>query len=237
MTDDEILDNIESIIKETNEVFSSILYKTNPSDDRAKNNNAHWTERHRLHVLLDSVQMPRDDVGERVLPNPHVLVELISIVNLIKRWNYNPNWGKIQEAFVNSTNFTHTISKLRLAELYIQKGHRTKLVPTSKQKSPDLHIQAFGGTQDWLRVECYQPRSLIGEQIVLSKKKLTSIINKTMRKGKDQIGGKFPGIVVICGFYMSKNNITALKETITNRFERTKRTYLAGIMIMNQFVD
>ena len=162
---------VDSLIVEAHELIPKVIAKTKGSDDRAKEAGAKWIERHRLHVLLDAVEESSIKLSENILVEPIFLAELKATLEVIHRWHDQPLWKEIEPSLETKTHFTHTISKLHVAEYFQRQGHKVELFPRGGKKSPDLKVQAIGSTQDWLLVECYQPQKLHGGQNILTEKK------------------------------------------------------------------
>jgi hypothetical protein len=153
---------VNQLIDDVNQLFLTTIEKTKASDDRAKIQHVPWYERHRLHVLLDAAIETKERCNRNIVVAPWFLTELKSTIEVSKRWQNKPIWKEIEPAFVNSTNFTHTIAKLYIAEYLSSKGHAVDIIPKGTDASPDLKVQAIGGTQEWINIECYQPYTLNG---------------------------------------------------------------------------
>jgi len=221
---------VDQLIEEANQLLSTIIQKTKSSDDRARLQRSKWTERHRLHVLLEVAQETKKSLPEGIVA-PWFLAELKATIDLIRRWHDKPFWKDIEPSLVNSTHFTHTIAKLHIAEHLEKEGHNVKIVPRGENASPDLMVQAIGGTQDWIYIECYQPKIFDGGSTV-GEQGIQNVVKQSLKKAKRQLKERAPGILAICGFNQSKSIVENLKQTITRRLQKTERSNLCGLLIM-----
>ena len=227
---------IENLIKEAYDLLPEIIEETRPSDLRAKSQNAKWWDRHRLHVLLDAAEETKQKLSQNVVVAPWFLAEFKAALEVIKRWKDDPKWRDIEPSLKTKEHFTHTIGKLRIAEHFMKSEHKAEIVPRGKEASPDLRIQAIGGTQDWLYVECYQPKALTGEPKEIPESVLDKIVDRSMAKAKRQFEKKNPGIIAVFGYNQSRRHFETLKQRIINRLDETDRPYLAGVLLLNQSV-
>ena len=220
---------IDELIKETEKLFGEIIENTKASDQRSKIQNAKWTERHRLNVLLEVARRTKEHLPKKIIA-PWFLAELHGTVELIKRWNSKPIWKNLEPSLINSTSFTHTITKLNLVEHLMEEGHKVEIIPRGLNASPDLRVKSIGGMEDWVNIEVYQPKLFDGGSIV-TKKRINGIVKKSMMKAKRQLEKKTPGILAICGFNQQKINREYLKKSLIKRLEKTERSHLCGISI------
>jgi len=221
---------IDKLIQDTNDLLSAVIEKTKSSDDRARLQKAKWTERHRLHVLLEVAKETRKSLPKAIVA-PWFLAELKATLEVVRRWHDKPIWKEIEPSLVNSTHFTHTIAKLHIAEGLMSAGHKVEIIPRGENASPDLKVQAIGGTQDWIHIECYQPKVLQGRPSNISTEEAEKIVKQSMSKAKRQLGKKTPGIFAICGYNQSKTNLENLRRAVESRLQRTIRLNLCGILM------
>jgi phage FluMu protein Com len=111
-------------------------------------------------------------------------------------------------------------------------GHKVILVPEGDRPSPDLTIRATGGIQSEVAIECYQPTAMRGQLKPLTSEEADRIVEKSMEKVRRQIGLETPGIIVICGYNQSKDNLRVLRETIEGRLSKTNRVNFWGFWLM-----
>ena len=220
---------IDELIKETEKLFGELIEKTKASDQRSKIQNVKWTERHRLHILLEVARKTKEHLPKEIVA-PWFLAELHGTVELIKRWISKPIWKNLEPSLINSTSFTHTITKLNLIEHLREEGHKVEIIPRGLNASPDLRVKSIGGTEDWVNIEVYQPKIFDGGSIV-NRKQMNGIVKKSMKKAKLQLEKKTPGILAICGFNQQKVNREFLKKSLINHLEKTERSHLCGIII------
>jgi phage FluMu protein Com len=168
---------------------------------------------------------------KNVVVAPWFLAELKATVEVIGRWHNEPVWKDIEPCLVNPTHFTHTIAKLWIAEHLKSASHAVKIVPKGADASPDLTVQAIGGSQDWINIECYQPSILNGSEKVATKH-IENIIKKAMKKAKIQLGRTTPGILAICGFNQPQEVVKHLKRVTIARLCKTDRLNLCGILLV-----
>lgn len=227
---------VDDLIKDAYNILPEIIVKTKPSDDRAKRSRAKWFERHRLHVLLEAAEETSKKIPKNVVSAPWFLAEFKATIEIIHRWQKNPIWKDLEPSLADKNHFTHTIGKLHIAENLLSSGHRVEIVPRGKDASPDLRIQAIGGTQDWAYIECYQPSMLVGKETAISKPQFEEIINTSMIKAKRQFAKKHPGILAIVCYNQSQKAIAFLKQKIADRLDDTNRPYLAGFLLVHQSI-
>jgi hypothetical protein len=227
----ELVSLIDQLIEEANNLLSTVIEKTKSSDGRSKLQQSQWTERHRLNVLLDVAQETRKTLPKNAVVAPWFLAELKATLEVIHRWHGEPVWKEIEPSLVNPTHFTHTIAKLWIAEQLKSVGHNVRIVPRGEDASPDLMVQAIGGTQDWISIECYQPRILNGGTRV-SARNVENIVKQSMKKAKRQLGRTTPCILAICGFNQSRAVLDSLKQITANRLRKTERQNLCGLLLV-----
>ena len=223
---------VDDLIKEAYELLSKTICATKPVDDRAKQHKALWTNRHRLHVLLEAAEETKKNLPKNTIVAPWFLAELQTTLEAVRRWQKHPQWKEIEPALENPTEFTHTILTLHVAEHLERGGHKVDIVPTGKSASPDLMLHAIGGTQDLIHIECYQPTALCGKPSDISAKEAENIVKRSMKKAKRQLGSKTPGILAICGYNQPHSNLESLRQAVESRLQETSRHNLCGIWLI-----
>jgi DNA-directed RNA polymerase subunit RPC12/RpoP len=218
---------VDQLIQEADDLLHTIIENTKTTDDRSKVQQSRWTERHRLNVLLEVARETRKKLPTNTIVAPWFLAELKATLEVIRRWHGHPSWNEIEPSLVNPTHFTHTITKLWIAEQLKSAGHVVQIIPRGEKASPDLMAQAIGGTQDWINVECYQPSILNGGTKV-SIGDLEKIVKRSMKKAKRQLDNRTPGILAICGFNQPRAVMDNLKRISANRLGKTERSNLCG---------
>lgn len=221
---------VDQLIEEAKRLLSETIQKTETSDRRSRLQKARWTERHRLHVLLGAARETRNLLPKGIVA-PWFLAELKATVDLIGRWHDKPIWKEIEPSLVNSTHFTHTIAKLHIAEHLMEEDHKVRIIPRGENASPDLMVQAIGGTEDWVNIECYQPKSFDGGSTV-RRDQIEKVVKRSMKKAKRQLEKKTPGMFAICGFNQTRQTIENLKQMVVSRLQKTERSHLCGMIIM-----
>jgi len=201
------------------------------ADERSKQQQANWTERHRLHVLLEATEETRKGLPETVVA-PWFLAELMTTLDVVRRWREKPSWKEIEPSLKDPTHFRHTILKLHVAEHLEKAGHKVEIVPKGENASPDLMLHAIGGTQDLVYVECYQPNDLCGKPSDISAKKIKNIVKTSMEKAKRQLSNKTPGILAICGYNQLHRSLETLRQAVEGRLQKTSRLNLCGIWLI-----
>lgn len=228
---------IDQLIKEASNLLSAIIQKTKSSDIRSKVHGSRWVERHRLHVLLDAAERDkRRNKMSGVIILSWFVAELAVILETIRRWRKDPLWREIEPSLVNPTHFTHTVLKLCLADCLKNVGHEVAIIPESGSASPDLKVQAIGGSQDWIHIECYQPKALANGSMI-SSEEIERIVKKSMDKARRQLQDKVPGILAICGYNQTKTNFGNLRQKIENRLSKTTRPSLCGVLLTTFDID
>lgn len=214
-------------------MLGSVIQRARPTYQRAKRAKSTWTERHALLVWIDAAEE-----SLRLLPGsmrePWLLAQLSACLEITRKWRRDSSWIWIEPCLVNSSDFTHTISMLTLAERMKGWGHEVQIIPHGQDASPDLRVRAIGGRQEWLQIECYQPRLLSGKPVALSTGNCYKIIKEAMKKGRRQLGGEKPGIIAICMYNQKRLNIQLLKAAVKSRLRRGSRESLAGFILMCQ---
>jgi len=221
---------LTQLIEKANVLFPSIIKNVKQSDERAKIQKVPWYERHRLIVWVEAAEETRKSYQAKVIVSPWFVAELKWMVEIGSKWCIKPIWKEIEPSLVNSTHFTHTMSKLAIAEHLGRSGHKVEIVPRGAEASPDLMVQAIGGTQDWINIEVYQPSILSGGKDV-SPSDIGHIVRQAMKKAKKQLGRKTPGILAVCGFSQKQPIIISLKKSVSERLQKTDRPNLCGIAL------
>jgi hypothetical protein len=221
---------VDQLICETNHLLSTIIQRTKQSDQKPKLQKPRWTERHRLQILLEAAQETKKHLPKGIVA-PWFLAELRATIELVRRWHDKPIWKEIEPSLVNSTHFTHTVAKLHIAEHLMKEGHKVEIIPKGENASPDLRVQAIGGTQDWVNIECYQPKIFDGGSTV-EQQQIERVVKQSMKKAKRQLEKTTPGILAICGFNQTRQTLENLKQMILNRLQKTERSHLCGMIIM-----
>ncbi|SRR2546425_1957810 len=224
---------IERMIRDAQQLLGSVIEKAGPAYDRARRAKSEWTERHRLLVLIQAAQE-----SLRMLPTsirePWLLAQLSAVLDVARKWREDPSWKEIEPSLVNASDFSHVISMLMLAERFKAWGHKVQLVANGHNASPDLRVQAIGGREDWLQIECYQPRSLNGKPVKLSMADAYKITKEAMKKAGRQLGNETPGILALCMYNQPRSNVDLLKYVVEARLRTTSRSSLAGFILMCQ---
>jgi hypothetical protein len=193
-------------------------------------------ERHRLLWLIDEAAKTLKAPPPGVI-NSYALAELTTVAHVVKVWRNDAHWRTIESSLVNSADFAHTISLLRLAEYFIQTGQETTLIPTTNESpTPDLRVKTIEGMPRWVSIECYQPQVFNGMvQDGLTPKQVERIVKETMKKAKDQIGGEM-GVMAVCGYNQPDGNIKAVSDAFEARLLNTNKTSLMGVIIQNMWL-
>ena len=223
---------IDQQVKEIQELLGPVLKETREADVRAKAHGALWPDRHRLHVLLESAEITSRELPKGI-HTPWFLVELEGTLNALQNWRHDPVWDEIQPSLTNPDNFNHTILMLQLALHFRDRmEHKVELVPTGGTASPDLRVQAKGGSQEWVYVECYRPKVLNGEPMELSPEQVGRIVHDSMEKARRQLGEK-TGILAVCGQNQSQKNVGLLEKAFQERLAGTTCASFLGSLTLH----
>lgn len=222
---------VEGLIQETHELLSKTINATKAADEERKQQRVNWTDRHRLHVLLEAAEDTRRDLPNAVVA-PWFLAELRTTLDVVRRWREKPSWKEIEPSLRTPTHFKHTILKFHVAEHLEKAGHKVEIVPRGESASPDLVLRAIGGTQDCVYVECYQPNALCGRVSDISAKGAKNIVKTSMKKVKRQLDRKSPGILAICGYNQSNRSLATLRQAVIYRLQKTSFPNLCGFWLM-----
>jgi len=221
------------MVRDTYTLLGPVIAKSKPSDERARTRGSHWSERHRLLILLDAGKQ-----SIRTLPGamrePWLVAELAAILDIVRIWKRDIVWKTVEPSLADPSGFSHLIAMLAVAEHFRNSGHRVELVPTGPNASPDLRIQAVGGKQDWVNVECYLPRVLGGKPVNLSKADAFKITREAMKKAKRQLNDGTPGVLAICMYNQPRTNLEPLRQSVRARFEKTSRVDFGGVVLLSQ---
>ena len=222
---------VNKLIEEAKELLQEVITAIEASDSRAKAQRVHWTERHRLKVLLEAAEETRRSLPGTVVA-PWFLAELRATLDMVRRWRQGPYWQDIEKSLKDKEAFNHTIAMLHVAEHLEWGGHRVEIVKEGSTPSPDLTLRAIGGSQDTVVIECYQPAALRGKASELDIKKAESVVEKSMGKAKRQMGTDVPSIIAICGYNQSSDNLRVLREVVEKRLSKTDRANLCGFWLI-----
>jgi hypothetical protein len=220
-------------LREAHQILDNIISDTKSSDLRARASGAKWFERHRLHFLLESVVRAKKSTRKDEMFNPWYIIELKSTVDLIKKWKIDEIWQDIEPSLKDKDSYMHTVGKLFLIEMFRDRGDNIELVPKSKGASPDLKIQAVGGAEEWVYIECYQPNIFSGELSDISDRRIKKAVNRAMDKAKRQFSRLNPGIIAIIGYNQPSDNWERLQKYCTIRLDNTDRPYLGGFYLVD----
>ncbi len=223
---------LKNLITKAHHLLPEVISQTRENDIHSRIVGADWLERHRLHVLLDAAEKSLASLPKQSI-NPWFLSELQVSLDTIEKWSTVDAWSEIKPALANPTFFNHTIVTLVMADHMQSMGHSVKIVGTKSTPTPDLKFQAIGGTQEWVAVECYQPKILNGKKINLSTSELKNAIERAFDKARLQISRESLGIIAICGYNQSTNNIRTLKKAIRDRLQKTDRPNLCGVAMLS----
>ncbi len=228
---DEFRSLVRNLVHDTKELLGEVIRANEASDKRAKAQGADWIERHRLCVLLDAAQGTLASIPNAVVA-PWFLAELSGTLMVVRKWRKTVYWQTIETALKGKDSYPHAIGLLHVAEHLEMDKHKANIVAEGDKPSPDLMIRATGGTQSEVAIECYQPAAMRGQLKPLKIYEAAKIVEKSMEKARRQIGLGIPGIIVICGYNQSKNNLRVLRKTIERRLSKTDRTNLWGFWLM-----
>jgi len=224
---------IEEMISDARRLLGTVIEQTAAEDKKAKARESKWFERHRLHVLVEAAQESLRRLPEEIR-DPWLVAELSALLDVIRTWRNDPLWTKIEPSLVNPTEFSHVIATLLVAEHWKGSGHRVELVPTDSRPTPDLKVQAIGGKQEWLQVECYQPKLLAGRPVRIYLADAFKILKEAMKKAKFQLGSEIPGILALCTYNQPVSNLEVVSRAALARLAQTSRAALSGIMLFSQ---
>ncbi len=222
---------VDGLTEEAKELLPEVITSTEASDNRAKVQGVHWTQRHRLRVLLEAAEETRKSLPGTVVA-PWFLAELRATLDVVRRWRQSPYWRNIEKSLKDKEAFNHTIAMLHVAEHLEWGGHGVEVVKVGPGPSPDLTLRAIGGSRDAVLIECYQPAALCGKPSELGIKEAESLVKKSMEKAKRQIGTDTPGIIAICGYNQSSDNLRMLREVVEKRLSTTDRANLCGFWLI-----
>lgn len=226
--EDEFREVISSMVGETHSLFGTTI-RTIRKEDERKTAAKSVAPRHRLLVLLNAAELTLKGLPKTVT-NPWFIAELKATIEVVRKWKTEPIWKEIEPSLVNSSTFTHTVVMLQLAEHLRREGHQVEVIPTSTSPTPDLRIKAIGGTQEWFRVEFYQPSALDGFRGDLTDKQVEGIVKKIRDKASAQIRDEI-GVVAVCGYNQSKTNVAKLRLGLETWLQRTTRTNFGGVIL------
>jgi len=222
---------VSKLIKEANKLLKEVIRDTEASDNRAKIHKAHWTERHRLQVLLEAAEETQKSAPNIVVA-PWFLAELAATLEIVSKWRKSPYWPDIEKSLKDKDACDHTIAMLHVAEHLKMGGHNVQIVKEGVEPSPDLMLKAIGGTQEMVVIECYQPVALRGKPSKLNSKNAENIVENSMKKAKRQIGSDKPGIIAICGYNQSAHNLEMLRQVAEKRLSKTERVNFCGFWLI-----
>ncbi|MGD0779996.1 MAG: hypothetical protein ABR954_04340 [Dehalococcoidales bacterium] len=222
---------VSELISGANELLGEVIRDTKLSDNRAKAQKTHWTERHRLQVLLEAAEETQKSAPNTIVA-PWFLAELAATLDVVRKWRQNPCWPDIEKYLKDREVFNHTIAMLHVAEHLKMGGHDVQVVKEGLEPSPDLMLKAIGGTQEMVVVECYQPAALRGKPLKLNSKDAENIVETSMEKAKRQIGSDKLGIIAICGYNQSAHNLKMLGQVAEKRLYKTERVNFCGFWLI-----
>lgn len=219
------------LIKKANKLLEEVIRDTEASDNRAKIHKVHWTERHRLQVLLEAAEETQKSAPNIIIA-PWFLAELAATLEIVSKWRKSPYWPDIEKSLKDKEAFDHTIAMLHVAEHLKMGGHGVQVVKEGVEPSPDLMLKAIGGTQETVVIECYQPAALRGKPSKLNSKEAENIVETSMKKARRQIGSDKPGIIAICGYNQSAHNLKVLRQVAEKRLSKTERVNFCGFWLI-----
>jgi len=228
---DEFSSLVRNLVHDTKELLEEVIKANEASDKRAKAQGVDWTERHRLCVLLEAAQETLASIPDAVVA-PWFLAELSATLMVVRKWRQTAFWQAIEAALKERDSYPHTVGLLHVAEHLEMDGYKTNIVPEVDKPTPDLMIRAIGGTQSEVAIECYQPAAMRGHLKPLTAKEAAKIVEKSMEKARRQIGLRIPGIIVICGYNQSRENLRMLRDAIEERLSKTNRANLWGFWLL-----
>ena len=80
---------VDRLIEEAKELLQEVITSTEASDNRAKVQGVHWTQRHRFRVLLEAAEETRKSLPSAVV-TPWFLAELRATLDVVRRWRQSP---------------------------------------------------------------------------------------------------------------------------------------------------
>lgn len=188
---DEIEVTVNKLIQEAYELLVDVIDATKATDDRVKRRGVNWTQRHRLHVLLEAAEDTRRSLPGTIVA-PWFLAELRATLDIVRRWKEKPCWQDIEKSLKDPGSFAHTIAMLHVAEHLEWGGHKVEIVSEGEKPSPDLMLRAIGGSQDVVVIECYQPSPLCGKPSDLSTEEAEKIVKRSMKKPDVRLATRYP---------------------------------------------
>ena len=131
---EEIATTVDKLIQEAYELLADTINATKATDDRAKRQRVDWTDRHRLHVLLEAAEDTRRSLPGTIVA-PWFLAELRATLDIVRRWQEKPCWQDIEKSLNDAESFAHTIAMLHIAEHLEWGGHKVEVVAEGEKPS------------------------------------------------------------------------------------------------------
>jgi hypothetical protein len=233
-------DSLRSLLDQAKVLVGSALFHDLETSDRlsqgAKETPA--KERHRLMEISEAVQIAAASftIG-RPMMDPVAIVELQLLIEVLRRWQYDPAWPGIVASLQG--DFHHALMTLAAAGFLMDAGNGVGLhveqVPG--RRGADLRIAA--GSRQRLSIEVKTPKGLRNPQSPLTEETATRFLRKALKKAGTGAGGQlssqYPSVLALGGFHLRDADLNLLERlapaVIAERAE--KREHLAAITIIS----
>lgn len=173
---------------------------------------AAWAIHHLKKIFAEGVvdiSIPEDNAA---------IAHLYLLSDLFSRWQHHPLFK--QSARGCALEFHHTVTQLMVASYLADHGNPIGFTNTKvlNGQSPDLYIN--NNTCNSLSIEVKAPPELQWPNASASTERLEKIIDKQLRKARDQITGTAGGLVAIGALTLNhdeKNKIDLAIQSLINR--------------------
>ncbi len=190
------------------------------------------------HPLMAAVQDLRRAIATFAAGAPLVddrpLMELLTLRDTLERWKRHPFYPKLVQGLVGE--YQHTVILLAAATALVDCGNGVVFQESvSHQQTPDV-LLVLGAHGQRASVEVKVPPELAAPKGALGYETLLRIVEKTVKRSREQQGGERPGLLVIGGFHLHPSDANDLERAATDYLaeaaRKKKHTNLMGILLL-----
>jgi hypothetical protein len=226
--------NLETLRKIVGEALDRLMV----SDTLAQNSQTPPKHRNPLAEVVVGV---REAAAALVESEPVIdarpIVELHSLLAILRRWQNHPLWAQLALALINE--YSHTVITMAAASLLEDVGNGVMLHKSVSGRGADLMLVT--GPRQQAAIEIKAPRVLRNRSTPLSHSESLEIVTKALKKagtgGKGQLSRERPGLLVIGGFHLNDSDLdqleNACKSYLLDAARRKRHTQLLGISIVS----
>lgn len=232
---------LEMLLTQAETIIGSLFFKL---DEKAKRGRTcHKTPSKDPHRLMEKIEKVRQAIKSFQNLNPVIDVysslELFTTLSLFEEWRCNPAWSKMLSSFENPSDYCHAIVTLATATLWRKEYGSVGIDVENVSGKRNCDIRIFVSADERIKLEVKSPKCLHNLILPLTKEQAIKMLKDALKsanhKGGGQLSPESPGILVLGGFNLKKNNIDTIIDVTTGWFKGSSKSYnhIIGLQVIS----